>query len=192
MFKVGCLGLCLTIAAELARAERLEERRPALAAFMQDALETGSAPGATAGIIKDGEVLLAEGFGYIDLETKHPVTQDTVFAIGSSTKAFTTASVALLIDDGRLAWDQPVIAYLPWFRMVDQHATLHAIPRDFALHRSGLARHDFSWYGRVMERDEVLASIERLEPAVDHSAPTGAIGVDAAGSAADSFDSPTQ
>lgn len=188
MFRVGCQGLCLTIAAELARAERLEEQRAALAAFMQDALETWHVPGAAVGIIKDGEVLLAEGFGYTDLETKHPVTQDTVFAIGSSTKPFRTASVALLVNDGRLARDQPAISYLRWLPMVDQHATLP----DFALHRSGLARHDVPWYSRVMERDEVLASIERLEPAVGHSAPTGAIGVDAAGSAADSFDSPTQ
>lgn len=141
------------------REQQLEE----ITTIVQDFLEEWSVPGVGVGIVKNGEVFLAEGFGYADLETQREVTSDTLFAIGSSTKAFATASVALMVEEGELSWDQPVVNYLPWFGLDDDYVTLNVTLRDFALHRSGMTRHDFSWYGREIEREEIIESMKYLE-----------------------------
>jgi CubicO group peptidase (beta-lactamase class C family) len=88
----------------------------------------------------------------------------TVFAIGSSTKAFTSAVVAMLVDDGKMKWDVPLTTYLPGFQMYDAYAARELTVRDALSHRSGLARGDFMWYAADYGRDEVLRRVRYLKP----------------------------
>lgn len=121
-------------------------------------------PGLGFGIIKDGEVLLADGFGYKDYENKIMATANTQFAIGSSTKAFTAACVAILAKEGKLEWDKPVIEYMPDFELMDEFATEEMTAVDLMCHRSGLPRHDMMWYGSRFTRKEIYDRLRHLEP----------------------------
>lgn len=144
-----------------------QEQKEDIIAFVKQLLEKWQVPGAAVGVLYDGEVVLSQGFGYADQETGQEVDSQTLFAIGSSTKAFATASVALMVEEGAMGWDVPVWDYLPGFRMYDDQVTLKATPRDFALHRTGLSRHDFSWYGRDLEREDIIESMAHLTPGAD-------------------------
>src|SRR5512139_3650515 len=105
-------------------------------------LEAWHVPGFALAVVHGGEVILSEGFGYRDVERNLKVTPNTRFAIGSTTKAFTTMAMAMLVDDGVLAWDTPVRHYLPSFKLYDPVATERITPRDLVTHCSGLPRHD--------------------------------------------------
>ena len=109
-------------------------------------------PGLAVAIVKDGEVVFAQGFGFRDVAHKLPVTPKTLFAIGSCTKAFTTFVLGTLVDEGKLDWDTPVRVYIPEFRMFDRTATEQMTPRDLVTHRSGLPRHDLVWYNATLSR----------------------------------------
>lgn len=153
-------------AAKLEAAQKKEEQLEAIKELAEELLAYWQVPGLGLGIIKDGEIFLSEGFGYQDNLSQAAVDAQTLFAIGSSSKAFTTATVALMVEEGKLSWDSPVLDYLPWFRMADSYVTFNATLRDFALHRTGLARHDFSWYGRDIERLTFIENMKYLDLAI--------------------------
>ncbi len=121
-------------------------------------------PGLSIGIWYDGQVLLTEGFGYIGPDTTQGVDAHTLFAIGSCTKAFTAAGLALLADEGLLDWQKPVEEYMPDFRLKDAFATKEMRPLDLLVHNSGLPRHDMLWYGSTFSREELYRRLRHLEP----------------------------
>jgi CubicO group peptidase (beta-lactamase class C family) len=133
-------------------------------AFVEAAMKDWKVPGAAISIVKDGQVIYLKGFGYRDVEKKLPVTPDTLFAVGSTTKAFTAAALGILVDEGKLEWDKPVREYLPGFQMHDDYVTAHLTPRDLVSHRSGLPRHDLLWYGSPFSRREMFERLRYLEP----------------------------
>ncbi len=136
--------------------------------FIRNTIDRWNVPGLSIAVVKDGEVLMSDGFGYRDLGRKLPVTTRTLFAIGSSTKAFTTMTMATLVDEGKLDWDAPVRRYFPWFAMHDPFATDRITPRDLVTHRSGLPRHDMLWYNNTTEtRRGILERIRYLQPNAD-------------------------
>jgi CubicO group peptidase (beta-lactamase class C family) len=121
-------------------------------------------PGMAVGVVRDGEIIYMEGFGFRDSEKKLPVTTKTVFGIGSISKSFTAMSVAMLIDDKKLKWDTPVIEYLPDFKLYDDYATQHATPRDLLCHRTGMAEHILMIHGSPFSREEIYQRLHYLEP----------------------------
>lgn len=135
--------------------------------FINPELEKWKVPGIAVAVVKDGEVIHSEGYGYRDVAQSLPVTSDTIFAIGSSTKAFTAASVAAMVDDGKLEWDKPVRDTLPTFRLHDPFATERMTPRDLLCHRSGLPRHDLMWYNSKFTREEIISRLPHLLPSKD-------------------------
>lgn len=135
--------------------------------FVESVRKDWYVPGLSLAIVKDGKIIMARGFGQRDVEKNLPVGTDTIFAIGSSSKAFTTASLAILADEGKLDWDAPVRTYLPSFQLHDQFATERMTPRDLVTHRSGLPRHDLMWYGSSFSRKEVVDRLRYLEPNKD-------------------------
>src|SRR5262249_53955870 len=82
-------------------------------------------PGVSVAVVQDGKVIYAKGFGYRDVEKKLPVTPDTLFAIGSVSKSFTSLIFAMQNDEGKVDWDKPIRTYLPTFKMDDPIASEH-------------------------------------------------------------------
>jgi len=134
-----------------------------LVRLAEGALEPWRVPGMAVGVVLDGEVLLARGFGERDRESGAPVTERTVFAIGSATKAFTALTLATLVDEGLLDWDTPIRDYLPDFELHASVATERATTRDLLCHRTGLPRHDLLWYGSRLGREELYRRLPYLE-----------------------------
>lgn len=108
-------------------------------AYVENVRAQFEVPGIAVAIVKDGEVVLARGYGLRDRERNLPVDEHTMFAIASNTKAFTAASLSMLADEGRLDLNDRVIDHLPWFRMSDDFVTGEMRVRDLLAHRSGLA-----------------------------------------------------
>ncbi|HEV2532761.1 serine hydrolase [Phenylobacterium sp.] len=100
--------------------------------------KTFDVPGMSVAIVKDGKVLFAKGYGVREAGKPDKVDADTLFGIGSNTKAFTVAALAILVDEGKLSWDDKVIDRLPGFRLYDPYVTRELTVRDLLTHRSGL------------------------------------------------------
>lgn len=121
-------------------------------------------PGVAIAIVKGEEVIYAKGFGQRNVAQNLPATADTLFAIGSCSKAFTATALAMLAEEGKLDWDKPLRTYLPTFKMWDHYVTEHMTPRDLVTHRSGLPRHDLLWYGAPFTRRQMFDRLRYLEP----------------------------
>jgi CubicO group peptidase (beta-lactamase class C family) len=139
-------------------------------AFVEATLKDWTVPGVGVAVVKDGEVLLSRGYGLRDVARGLEVTPQTIFAIGSSSKAFTSMALALLVDDGKLDWDTPLRTYLPTFKLYDAFATERMTPRDLVTHRSGLPRHDLMWYRSPFSRKEIFDRLQYLQPSKDFRA----------------------
>ena len=135
--------------------------------YVDQMLERWEVPGLAVGVVKDGKVIYMDGFGYRDVEKGLAVTPETLFAIGSVSKPFTALSVGMLVDEGKLDWDTPVIEYLPDFRLYDEYATLHATPRDLLAHRTGLPGHYMMIAATPFSRDEIYRRLRYLEPSAE-------------------------
>jgi len=131
------------------------------------AMDEWKVPGVAIGVVKDGKLIYAKGYGYRDIEQKLPVTPDTLFAIGSITKSFTSLTFSMLNDDGKVDWDKPVHEVLPEFVMADPVATDHVTPRDLLSHRTGLPRHDLTWYASDFSRPDLVNRVRYLKLSKD-------------------------
>ena len=144
-------------------AERARQALEGLDERIETALAEMNVPGLGLAVVVDGEVVLSRGYGVRDVELGEPVTGDTLFAIGSATKAFTTFVLATLVDEGVLAWDDPVADHLPGFRLSDEYASAHLTVRDMVTHRSGMPRHDLVWYNnQELPREEMVRRLRHL------------------------------
>ncbi len=109
-----------------------------LDARVEAAMRAHGVPGMAIAIVEDGKPVLAKGWGVRKLGATDQVDADTIFPTGSTGKAITAAALAVLVDDGKLAWDDKVIDHIPWFRMYDPWVTNEMTVRDLLVHRSGL------------------------------------------------------
>jgi CubicO group peptidase (beta-lactamase class C family) len=133
-----------------------------------DAMKKFEVPGMSVAIVKGKDIVYSKGFGYRDVEKQLPVTTDTLFAIGSSSKAFTTFVLGTLVDEGKIEWDKPVRNYIPWFKLYDPAASERLSVRDLVTHRSGLPRHDLVWYNNYdATRESLVRKLPYLEPSAD-------------------------
>jgi len=136
--------------------------------FLEKVVGQFNVPGLGIAIVAGGELVYAKGIGYRDIDNHLPMTPDTLFAIGSTTKAMTSTLLGMLADDGKLSWDEPLIGYLPKFRLMDPMITARITPRDIVTHRSGLPRHDRLWYNNnSISRSEMIGRFEHLELTAD-------------------------
>src|SRR5215471_8563632 len=136
------------------------------AAYAATALKDWNVPGMAIAVVKDDQVVLAKGFGVRKLGEPAPVDDRTLFAIGSCTKAFTAAALGMLVDEGKLKWDDPVTKYIPWFQMYDPYVTREMTVRDLLSHHSGLRTFggDLIWYHSTYDRNEVIRRVRFLKP----------------------------
>jgi CubicO group peptidase (beta-lactamase class C family) len=116
--------------------------------FIAEQLAAWEVPGCAVAAVRGGRVELAGGWGLRDREAGLPVTQDTLFAIGSTTKAFTATTIGALVDEGLLEWDRPLREYVPAVQLHDPFVSDRVTIVDLLSHRSGLPRHDLTWIGQ--------------------------------------------
>ena len=133
--------------------------------FATQAVKDWGAVGLAVTVVKDGKVVYAKGFGVRELGKPAAVDTNTLFAIGSTTKAMTAASLGMLVDEGKLRWDDRVIDHLPWFRLGDPYVTRELTIRDLLTHRGGLGNADYLWYRSDLSPHEVLRRMRFLQPA---------------------------
>ena len=131
--------------------------------FVVEQLAAWEVPGCAVAAVRGGQVELAGGWGLRDREAGLPVTADTLFAIGSVTKAFTATTVGALVDEGLLEWDRPLRDYVPDVRLHDPVASDRLTIVDLLAHRSGLPRHDLTWVGQPgRSRGEIVRALRFL------------------------------
>jgi CubicO group peptidase (beta-lactamase class C family) len=121
-------------------------------------------PGASIAIIKDDNIILLKGLGYRDVRDRLPVTPDTLFAIGSSTKAFTAMTVMMSADEGKLSLTDSPKKFLPAFHLQDQDADRQLTISDLLSHRSGLNRTDLAWYTGNLKTNDIIRVIGDAKP----------------------------
>jgi CubicO group peptidase (beta-lactamase class C family) len=115
-------------------------------------------------IVKDDKVVFAKGYGVRKLGDSAPVNERTIFAIGSTSKAITAAALAMLVDEGKIKWDDPVTKHLKDFQLYDPYATREITVRDLLCHRSGLDRAEMLWYSSTFDRHELVRRLRYQKP----------------------------
>jgi CubicO group peptidase (beta-lactamase class C family) len=137
-WRMPYLLACLGFAAAVAAAPPDPLKSLDIDRLVQRTMDAYQVPGIAVGIVKDGKLVFARGYGVRELGKPDKVDADTLFAIASNSKAFTTAALAILVDEGKLHWDDKVIDYLPQFRLYDPYVTREFTIRDLVTHRSGM------------------------------------------------------
>ncbi|MGD2089160.1 MAG: serine hydrolase [Candidatus Aminicenantes bacterium] len=134
--------------------------------YFETARKEWKIPGMAVAIVKDGKVVLAKGYGVKEFSKKEKVDEKTLFAIASNTKAFTAAMLAILVDEGKINWDDKVRDWLPYFKLYDAYVTEEMTIRDLLCHRSGLKTFsgDLLWYETSYSTVEVIKRARYLKP----------------------------
>ncbi len=167
-FRVTLFFLLLLFTFSCVRAQAdLETKLKEIDAYAEKARADWKVPGFAIAIVKDDKVVFAKGYGVREVGKTTPVDEKTLFAIASNSKAFTSAALAILVDEKKLNWDDKVTKYLPDFQMYDPFVTREITVRDLLSHRSGLITFggDLLWYQTTYNQDEVLRRIRYLKPA---------------------------
>jgi CubicO group peptidase (beta-lactamase class C family) len=133
--------------------------------YVAQAARDWRVPGLAIAIVKGDSVVFAKGYGVLDLGKPAPVTEHTRFAIGSTTKAMTSAALGMLVDEGKLRWDDRVIDHLPDFRLFDPYATRELTIRDLLTHRSGLPGTDLLWTRGDYSFPDMMRRLRYVRPA---------------------------
>jgi CubicO group peptidase (beta-lactamase class C family) len=137
-------------------------------AYVRRVMQTFDVPGVAVAVVCGDAVVLAKGYGVRRLGEPAPVDSRTLFGIASNTKLFTAVALGLLVEQGSLAWDAPVIDYLPWFQLYDPYVTREITVRDLLVHRSGLGlgAGDLLWWPpSTYNRREIAARLRYIKPA---------------------------
>lgn len=133
-----------------------------LDAFILQQVKNYNIPGLAIGIIKDNQIVFKKGYGITSTSDSFFVTTQTVFPIMSCTKAFTAAAMGILVDEGKIGWNDKVIKYLPDFKLSDPWITKQLTIADILSHRSGLESFegDLLWYGTNYSRQEIVKRLQ--------------------------------
>lgn len=155
---VVCIGSPLSIPIRIvgAQSRSAPDKTRELDAYVAKAVAAWKVPGLAIAVVKDGQIVFAKGYGVREVGKPAPVDTQTLFAIGSTTKAMTSASIGMLVDEGKVRWDAPVTTYLPGFQLADPYVTREITVRDLLTHRAGLANGDVLWYQSDNSAEEVV------------------------------------
>lgn len=160
--------ICVAISADAQKKNRTPsqtDRFAGLDTAFEQVLKDQLAAGFAVAVVEKNKIVYAKGFGFRDYEKKLPVTANTLFAIGSCTKAFTSALLGILQKDKKIDFDEPAVKYLPTLKFYNEDMDKHISIRDMMSHRTGLPRHDYSWYlFKTNSRDSLLQRIRYQQP----------------------------
>jgi CubicO group peptidase (beta-lactamase class C family) len=172
-FRLVLVGLLIVavatpwMGAAPAQADKTIAPPPGLDAEAARILKAFEVPGMALAIVKDGQVVVAKGYGVRKLGEPAPVDSKTLFGIASNTKVFTATALGLLVEEGKIAWDAPVINYVPWFAMYDPFVTREITVRDLLVHRSGLGLGEgdlLFWPPSTYDRKEIVRRLRYMKP----------------------------
>jgi len=137
-----------------------------LEVMLENARKTWNVPGLAVGIVHKGKVVFAKGFGTCTQDKNDPVNENTNFGVASNTKAFTAVAIAMLVQEGKLKFEDKVIDHLPWFAAYNDYVTKEMTIRDLLTHHSGLETFsgDLIWYGSTHSRKEIVERSRHLKP----------------------------
>ena len=167
MFVIGVAAAIPSAQSTGARPERAQrvEGPPDIDAYVARVLTSFDVPGVSVAIVKDGKVVLAKGYGVRKLGGSEAVDGRTLFGIASNTKVMTATALGLLVEEGKIEWDAPVVNYLPWFQLSDPYVTREISVRDLLVHRSGLGlgAGDLLWWPpSTYDRKEIARRLRFL------------------------------
>jgi len=146
------------------RSAAAQEPYPGLEAYVAKALQASKIPGIAIAIVRNDSVLYTKGFGVLKVGTSTAVNDQTLFEIGSSSKAFTATLVSMMVSDGKMQYDDLISKYLPDFKLADPVASAQVTIRDALEHRSGIGRGEYIWIDAGISREEVLHRVRLLKP----------------------------
>ncbi|MGH7618345.1 MAG: serine hydrolase [Gemmatimonadaceae bacterium] len=141
--------------------------KPDLAAFdryVAQAVKDWHTTGLAIAVVSNDSLVFAKGYGLIEVKKPAPVNEHTRFAIGSTTKAMTSAALAMLVDEGKIRWDEHVTDILPDFRLYDPYATSEITIRDLLTHRTGLPGTDLMWVRDPFTLQEMIHRLRYVKP----------------------------
>lgn len=165
--KIYSLLFILFVFPVLIFAQNLDAKLAEIDAYANQVMNDWHQPGMAIAIVKDGKTVFAKGYGAREIGKAEKVDENTLFAIASNSKAFTTAALSILIDEGKIGgWDDPVSKYLPGFRLYDPYVSENLTIRDIVSHRVGLDTFsgDLLWYETTYTNDEILNRVKYLKP----------------------------
>src|SRR5579863_5029706 len=159
--------IIVTSAAEAQQVDRSKFISDSLDNYINHAMTNWRIPGVAVCIVKDGKVVKMKGYGIKELGLNNKVDDNTLFMIGSNTKAFTATSLAMLQAQGKLSMDDKVTKYLPQWKLDDPNATQLAIIRDLLCHRIGFRtfQGDFTFYNTDLTRDQIMEKMGHVKAA---------------------------
>ena len=158
---VAALGLSTIAGAQTPEASLNTE----MDAYVAKAVKDWHVAGLSIAVVKDGKIVFAKGYGVRELGKPEAVDTSTIFAIASTTKAMTAAAIGMLVDEGKVNWDDPVTKYLPAFQLYDPYATREVTVRDLLTHRAGLGNADYLWDVADLPTPEIMSRVRMVKPA---------------------------
>ena len=169
--RVACATLSLIVAlaltSSIAVAQQqasIESRLQGFDSYMEQVMKDWNAPGIGIGIVVGDKLVFAKGYGFRDYGKKLPYTTTTTQPIASNSKLFTAVAVGLLVEEGKLRWDEPIKQFVPTIRFYNDELDRSVTIRDMLSHRTGVTRHDSIWYKSTFTRRELWDRLRYLEP----------------------------
>jgi CubicO group peptidase (beta-lactamase class C family) len=144
--------------------QALTENIAAFDSYLQKAMQVWQIPGMAVAIVKDNEIVFSKGYGVRETGTSKMVDTKTLFSCASTTKAMTAVCMGILADEGKVKWTDPVINYLPTFKLYDPYVTRELTIQDLFTHNSGVGNTDFLWGDNNLSSDEILAKLQLVKP----------------------------
>ena len=152
------------VARGAAAQEAADPKAAAFDAYVANAIKDWKTTGLAVAVVKDGKVVFSKGYGVREHGKSAPVDDQTLFAIASTTKAMTAVAIGMLVDEGKLSWDDPVTDHLPSFRLHDPYVTREVTVRDLLTHRAGLGNADYLWYVADLPADSMMDKLRLIRP----------------------------
>ena len=162
--------LCLMILTPCVQAQKTKSLKTAsdtaaaFDAYVQKSIKEWEVPGLAIVVVKNNKVVFKNSYGTTELGTGNKVNNQTLFACASTTKAMTATAMGILVDQGKVNWDDPVIKYLPSFRLYDPYVTTQMRVRDLFLHNSGVGNTDYLWAMNILSSDEIMERMQLVKP----------------------------
>ncbi|MEQ8363472.1 MAG: serine hydrolase [Cyclobacteriaceae bacterium] len=147
-----------------AQSKALTKQLKEFDAYVDNARKQWDAVGMAIAVVKDNEVIFKKAYGVKELNTNNAVDNNTLFACASTTKLMTATSMGILVDEGKVNWNDPVIKYLPEFQLYDPYVTREMRVKDLFLHNSGVGNTDFLWAFMDIPSEEVLERMRLITP----------------------------